>query len=533
MAITVYAQPDTVCSARSNVIFDVVTDSTDITTKIVAQVFYKTRQDDFYRRAGRKEQTKRAGYNYYRFNVAGLLEKLLSHNYQEGATGIKTNCDKSSIEFFVRFTEYYPSTAYVAVASANSSTFYANNVGILTTETQGTFTGSDWYMDGVASHKFLTNSPNIQPIRASERVQLGFLTSYTDPIISLRETKNNLSTSTVTYQIGNQNYETYLWDWSVDEDEVVTIGTPNLYAENVYIDGISTSPAAEYKYMPDSTNKMWGGIQLIAVDSLVDIILPTWTAPASVFIYSIAKTSSANFEVYFFHTGVWNLSAGSPYTNPLNTFATTSESLPAGTTKVRIKKISDGSTDQLWIPYAYLSAVDNNAQNKRCQFALDTTHIDSDTKQLEVWVEDGSANVISEVKTFLVDTDLVDATSRFAFKNLRGDFDHYTFKQGHQESLVVDKIRFESELPVGFTKADRQTSVAFVNSEIVFTSWTNYETNETLTWLKELVESKEVYLIVSDVRYAVDILNSGVDYSHHTDNLAFEIKWRFSSKRNV
>ncbi len=104
MAITVYAQPDTVCSARSNVIFDVVTDSTDITTKIVAQVFYKTRQDDFYRRAGRKEQTKRAGYNYYRFNVAGLLEKLLSHNYQEGATGIKTNIDKSSIEFFVRFT---------------------------------------------------------------------------------------------------------------------------------------------------------------------------------------------------------------------------------------------------------------------------------------------------------------------------------------------------------------------------------------------------------------------------------------------
>ncbi len=128
---------------------------------------------------------------------------------------------------------------------------------------------------------------------------------------------------------------------------------------------------------------------------------------------------------------------------------------------------------------------------------------------------------------------MVDATSRFAFKNLRGDFDHYTFKQGHQESLVVDKIRFESELPVGFTKADRQTSVAFVNSEIVFTSWTNYETNEILTWLKELVESKEVYLIVSDVRYAVDILNSGVDYSHHTDNLAFEIKWRFSSKRNV
>lgn len=532
MAITVYAQPDTVCSARSNVIFDVVTDSTDITTKIVAQVFYKTRQDDFYRRAGRKEQTKRAGYNYFRFNVAGLLEKLLSHNYQESGTAIKTNIDKSSIEFFVRFTEYYPSTAYVAVASTNSSTFYANNVGILTTETQGTFTGSDWYMDGVASHKFLTNSPSIQPIRASERIQLGFLTSYTDPIISVRETKNNLSTSTTTYSIGNQTYNTYLWDWSVDEDEVVAIGTPNLYTGTTYIEALSAT--SFYKYMPDSTNKMWGGVRLVADDDVVDIVLPVLAvATANVHVETVAKISDCDWEMYFWHTGVWNISAGSPYTTTLNTFADTSEALPAGTTKLRIKKINSTGTDELWIPFGHVAFQDNNAQNKRCQFTLDTTHIDSDTKQLEVWVEDGSANVISEVKTFLVDGDLVDATSRFWFKNLRGDFDQYTFKQGHQESLVVDKIRFESELPVGFTKADRQTSVAFVNSEIVFTSWTNYETNEILTWLKELVESKEVYLVVSDVKYAVDILNSGVDYSHHTDNLAFEIKWRFASKRNV
>lgn len=532
MAITVYAQPDTVCSARSNVIFDVVTDSTDITTKIVAQVFYKTRQDDFYRRAGRKEQTKRAGYNYFRFNVAGLLEKLLSHNYQEGATGIKTNCDKSSIEFFVRFTEYYPSPSYPAVASANSGTFYANNTGILTTETQGTFTGSDWYMDGVASHKFLTNSPSIQPIRASERIQLGFLTSYTDPEVNVREVKNNNTGADVAYQIGNQTYNTYLWDWSVDEDEVVTIGTPNLYTETTYIEALSAT--SFYKYMPDSTNKMWGGVRLVADDDVVDIVLPTISAAtASVLINSIAKTSDCDWEMYFWHTGTWNLSAGSPYTTTLNTFADTAEALPAGTTKVRIKKINSAGTDELWIPYGYVIYQDNNAQNKRCQFTLDTTHIDSDTKHLEISVQDGSGNTISETKTFIVDRDLVDATSRFAFKNLRGDFDHYTFKQGHQESLVVDKIRFESELPVGFTKADRQTSVAFVNSEIVFTSWTNYETNEILTWLKELVESKEVYLIVSDVRYAVDILNSGVDYSHHADNLAFEIKWRFASKRNV
>lgn len=531
MAITLYAQPDVVCSVTSDVVFDVVSDSTDITTQIKAIVFYKTKQDKFYRIAGRKSATKRSGYNYFRFNLKGLLKDLLSHDYQEGATGIYTNCSHSSIEFFVKFTEYYPIPVPVAHASTSSSSFYAVNTNILSTETQGVYTGTDWYMDGVASHKFLTNSPASLPIRSGERIQLGFLTSYTDPIVILTETKNNGSTSSVTYQIGNQTYNTYLWDWTVDEAEAVTIETPDLYTETTYIEALSATSFRTY--LSDATHVRWGGFRLVADDDVVDIVLPTYTAPASVSVHTYAKTSDAVWEIYFWHTAAWNISAGSPYTTPVGTFADTLEALPTGTTKVRIKKIAATGTQELWIPYADLEFQDNNAQYKRCQFTMDTTHVDSDTRSFSISVENGSSGVISETKTFVVDRSLVDSTSRFAFKNLRGDFDHYTFKQGHQESLVVDKIRVENELPIGFTKADRQSRVVFVNSDIVFTSFTEYEENETLTWLKELVESKEVYLIVSDVRYAVDIITSGVNYSHHTEPLQFEIKWSFSSKRNV
>ncbi len=531
MAITLYAQPDVVCSANSDIVFDVVTDSTDITTVIKATLFYKTSQDKFYRIAGRKSNSKRSGYNYHRFNFTGLINKLLSHDYQEGLTGLYTDCQGSSIEFFVKFTEYYPIPTPTVHASTSSGTFYANNTNILKTETQGTYTGSDWYMDGVASHKFLTNSPSTLPIREGERVQLGFLTSYSDPIVKLTKTQYNGASATVTYQIGNQTYDLKLWDWSVDEDNVVTIETPELYTETAYIEALSAT--SDYKYMPDATNVMWGGVQLIADNDVVDIVLPTYTGTPDVSIYTYAKTTDAVWEIYFYYSAAWNISAGSPYTTPVGTFATTTETLPANTTKVRIKKIAATGTQELWIPYAYISLIDNNAQNKRCQFTIGTGEITSSTRYLDILVENGSSGVISETKRYEVDRELIEQTSRFAFKNLRGDFDHYTFKQGHQESLTVEKVITQKELPIGFTKADRQSQVAFVTSDIIFTSWTEYEENATLTWLKELVESKEVYLIVSDVRYAVDILTSGVRYSHHTEPLQFEITWAFSAKRNV
>ncbi len=532
MAITLYSQPDVVCSANSDVVFDVVTDSTDITTVIKATLFYKTSQDKFYRIGGRKSNAKRSGYNYHRFNFTGLVSKLLSHDHRSTTlTQLYTDCEGSSIEFFVKFTEYYPIPTPTVHASTSSGLFYANNTNILKTETQGTYTGSDWYMDGVASHKFLTNSPSTLYIRENEGVQLGFLTSYTDPIVKVARVSANGSSATTTYTIGNEVYEKKLWDWSVDEDNVVTIETPELYTETSYIEDLSNTSA--YKYMADDTQVMWGGVNLIELDDVVDIVLPVLTAAsADINLHVKAITSACDFEVYYYYSAAWNLSGSGTQTAVTANFSTFNETLPASTTKVRIKK-KEANTNHLYIAWGSVEYIDNNAQNKRCQFTLDGGSLGSPIAYADVYVENGSGGVISETKRFVVDRELLDATSRFAFKNLRGDFDHYTFKQGHQESLTVEKVITQKELPVGFTKADRQSQVAFVTSDIIFTSWTEYEENATLTWLKELVESKEVFLEVGTDSYAVDILTSGVKYSHHSEPLQFEITWAFSAKRNV
>lgn len=533
MAITVFNSPGVVSSVKSDIVFDVVSDSTDTTTKVVAILFYRLRQDSFYRIASRKEQSKRNGYNYFRFNFSANLDTVLNNTYQTGSTALKTNTE-CSCQYFVKFIEYYPSSAYVAHDELDTGSFYACNTVVLPTETQGVYTGSSWYMDGVASHKFLTNSLSNQTIRSEERIQLGFLTSYTDPVVKVQEVKYNATSATTTYSIGNQTYNTYLWDWTVDESNVVTIETEELYTQTDYFEAVPTATAdAPFKYMPDNSYKMWGGVKLIELNEQADIILPVLTAAsADIFLRMKAITSACDYVIYYFYSGTWNISALGTQTAPTGSFVSFTETLPTGTTKVRIKKL-EANTNHLYIAYGYVSYVDNNAQNKRCQFTLDTTHVDSDTNYFNIWVEDGSSNIISEVKRFTVDRRTVGDTSRFAFANLRGDFDHYTFTQGHAEALLVDKIRTENELPIGFTSADRQTNVTFVNSDIVFTSWTRYETNEALTWLKELVESKEVYLIVDDTRYSVDILTSEVEYSHHSDALQFEISWRFAIRRNV
>lgn len=532
MAITLYAYPDSLTAARSNIVFDVVSDSTDITTRVVAELWYRRNLDEFFVRASRKSQSKRTGYNYFRFNFSGVIQSLLSSNYRSGSTGLYTMAENTAIQYYVRFTEYYPIPDPTPGTPVNSGVFYANNVGILPTETQGTFTGSDWYMDGVASHKFLTNSPSVVNIRASERITLGFLTSYNDPAVKLKEYKLNGSSAITSYTVDSgTDYEHYGWQWTVDEDEVVTTVTPATpLSDSPYIEALSGTSFK--KYMPDSDNTMFGGIRLVANNDVVDIVLPVVLSSSSFTtqIRRIAKTTSVNFETYYFYSGVWNLSSGSPYT-ATTSFGDSSESIPANSTKIRIKKIT--ATGELWIPWIKIKWEDNNIVFKRGQFTMDTTHVDSDTDKFEVYVEDGSSNVISEVKTFKVDTSLVEYTARFAFLNFRGEYDHFTFKNGYQEGLDVEKIRFIKELPIGFSTSDKYTDVAFVNSDVVYTSATDYEENATLTWLKELIESKEVYLVQNDTRYAVDILSSSVTHSHHNEPLQFIINWKFSATRNL
>jgi len=521
MAITIYTEPDSIASTKIPIVFEVVSDATDITKKIVADVYYRRNQSKFYRLAGSKEQERYPERNFFRFNFQGMLDKLLTVDYSDGYTGASTDYQNTSIEYYVVFTEYYPSSNYVAHGSLTTSTYVATQVGVLPSETQSIASGSDWYLILGDTKKFLTNSPNTLPIREGETIQLGFNTGVSSPKSKIEVTFNDNTSTTYTYT-WTQSYTHKLWDFTVDENEVVTV--PSAYIENL-------SGTSFLQYIANSDNVLYGGVKLVAANDVVDTVLPSYSLASGSVSFGCrikAVGGTRDFEVYYWHGGVWNLS-GSGTQTASTSYATFGEVMPAGTTKVRVKVIG-ASSNYILIPYMTISYSSTSIINRRSKIVLDSSLIDSTVKQVSIWVTDSSNNAISETKTFVVDREPVDLSTRFQFKNYRGEFDAFTFKFGHSESLEVEKVKFIKELPIGFSAQDRQLGVAYVNSDLVFTSYTDYDVN--VQWLSEILESEEVYVIIDGVRLAVDILTENSLNLLHSDPTDFGITWKFANRRH-
>ena len=136
MAITSLSQPSVPISAGMPVIFKVTSSSTDITTVIQCKVYYRRNLDEFYTLAATQIQSKVPYTDYYEFNIASVCEKLLTSNYQTGSTGLVTGIENSAININVDFTEYYPSSAFVAVGTLRIEAFYVANTKLYHTETQ-------------------------------------------------------------------------------------------------------------------------------------------------------------------------------------------------------------------------------------------------------------------------------------------------------------------------------------------------------------------------------------------------------------
>lgn len=534
MAITIISpQPDDVSSTGNIILLRVTSDSTDVTTKIQCKLYYRRNQDEFYILASVQTQNKAYGKNYFEFNIGTALNELLTHDLASGSTGLSTGVEHSAIQYQCYLTEYYPDTAFAAHDATITGTFVACNTNQYKTETVGVYTGSDWYMDAAGSHKFLTDSPSSVPIRSSERIQLDFLTSYTDPVIKVKETKNNGSNATVTYELPDATYQTYLWDFLVDDAGIVTIAPVWPSVALAYFITPPTGTSG-YRYMADQNNVMWGGLRMVGITNYADIDLPNLTvASATLKFYHIGRAgASPDFKIWYQIASVWTVSALGTQIAILNTWTLYTEVIPANATSVRIVKDTAGG--EVHIPNMYVEYIDDNVQNKRCQFTLDTTHIDSDTNKLEIWAEStvSSSTIISEVKTFQVDTDpYYGTTVRFAAKNKRGGFDHFTYTQGYSEILSAEKVKTTKELPNTFTTKDRGLGTMKVVSEKIFTCYSKYVEESVLQWWATIIESEEVFVIVNDSPIAVDILTSSVISNTHTDLVQLKIDWTYAFKR--
>lgn len=257
MAITLLSSPTATDPQSSGLpcLFRVTSDSTDVTTEIECKVYYKYNDGDFYKLAATKRRTKEVGYDYFEFDISSVLDPLIISNVSTESTGLRTN--NSSLMFTLYFAEYYPSFTIHDVLT--TSEWYMVKTKLYHIETQNIGTGSVWFMNGAGTSNFLTDNHD-QYIRANEGIQLGILVAHTDPVVRVREYKNDGSSANVTYELPDYVYSRYLWDWKIDSSKVVTLNTIFPSQTSNYSTGSSGTVGLEY--MPNANGNMVGGITL-------------------------------------------------------------------------------------------------------------------------------------------------------------------------------------------------------------------------------------------------------------------------------
>lgn len=517
MSITVLTQPSGLESALKPLIFEVTTTSTDYRTRILCEVFYKPNPGAFWTKIDRKIQDKYPGKDYFKFNVANVLAEVLSFDYVDTqTTGIYTPNENSVVSYYCKFTEYTPDGdgQYQPGATNISGELYACNTALDFIETQDLST----FVYSATPTKFLTDSPDIQSIRVGEKVELHFLTNETIVKGKHKITKTNGTTTTTTTNLSTQDIKSYLWPFEIDSSNVVTI--PN---ESDFIDNISAG--STYSVISDSNADIYGGIKLVNNTDLVDIKLAT--GQENIRLRLVASSGSQDFEVWFYDGSTWNFDSVGTATT---TAANADIHIPSGSTMVRVILID---SSPIYIIYGYTTKAYSTLIFKRGIFNLRNNVIAADTAKIELWIEDNSSNRISDIKTYNADQRALTYSTRFAFKNKKGGFDHYTFTGGHSSQLDVEKSNYYKELPTSFTKKDRGRGVFYVTSDKVFNCFSDFEDQTTLQWLITLIESTEVFLIVDDTRIAVEILTTSAPDLSQSDLLQLSVSWRYAVKRNI
>ena len=84
---------------------------------------------------------------------------------------------------------------------------------------------------------------------------------------------------------------------------------------------------------------------------------------------------------------------------------------------------------------------------------------------------------------------------RIAFLNLHGGFDYWNFNWKSTNTLSVDKTLFRKQLPYSYSVGDRQDTVLSQKATEGYTVASDFITEYDSNFLKELIESPEVYVV--------------------------------------
>jgi hypothetical protein len=148
--------------------------------------------------------------------------------------------------------------------------------------------------------------------------------------------------------------------------------------------------------------------------------------------------------------------------------------------------------------------------------------------------------VLTETKTFTAQTECTPHDSyRVHFLNALGGFDSFTFNRGHSQKDAIMKKTFEPVYGAvsgglwSYAKTNQRYKDFYIESEETLKLNSDWITDEQSTWLRELIESPEIYYELNGVMYSAHVKNADYTTKLHVTDPIFNLEIELETTKDI
>lgn len=148
--------------------------------------------------------------------------------------------------------------------------------------------------------------------------------------------------------------------------------------------------------------------------------------------------------------------------------------------------------------------------------------------------------VLTETKTLTAQTECTPHDSyRVHFLNALGGFDSFTFNRGHSQKDAIMKKTFEPVYGAvsgglwSYAKTNQRYKDFYIESEETLKLNSDWITDEQSAWLRELVESPEIYYELNGVMYSAHVKNADYTTKLHVTDPIFNLEIELETTKDI
>lgn len=155
-------------------------------------------------------------------------------------------------------------------------------------------------------------------------------------------------------------------------------------------------------------------------------------------------------------------------------------------------------------------------------------------------VQSDGTTALTETKTFTAQTECTPHDSyRVHFLNALGGFDSFTFNRGHSQKDAIMKKTFEPVYGAvsgglwSYAKTNQRYKDFYIESEETLKLNSDWITDEQSTWLRELIESPEIYYELNGVMYSAHVKNADYTTKLHVTDPIFNLEIELETTKDI